>query len=203
MRRNVAILVFDDVEVLDFAGPFEVFAVTDELSEHRLLHTFTVAPVPGTVRAVNGLKVTPHYPLEAAPAPAVLVVPGGVGTRALLTRPSLLEWVRGRAARAEIVMSVCTGALVLARAGLLDGLRVTTHHECLDELRALAPGATIDPSRRFHDNGRVLTAAGISAGIDCALHVVGRLLGAETADRTMRYMEYGRHAQPADAPAPP
>ena len=197
MRRNVAILVFDDVEVLDFAGPFEVIAVTDELHQHGLLHTFTVAEAPGTVRAVNGLKLTPDYLLEAAPAPAVLVVPGGAGTRALLQRPSLLEWLRGRAARAEMVMSVCTGALVLARAGLLDGLRVTTHHECLDELRALEPGATIDPGRRFHDNGRILTAAGITAGIDCALHVVGRLFGAGAADRTMRYMEYGRHAQPA------
>ena len=197
MRRNVAILLFDDVEVLDFAGPFEVFGAADELHQHTGFHIFTVAETPGTVRAVNGLKLTPHFPLEAAPAPAVLVVPGGSGTRALLRRPSLLEWVRGRAARAEVVMSVCTGALVLARAGLLDGLRVTTHHECLDELRALAPGAIVDPERRFHDNGRILTAAGVTAGIDCALHVVGRLLGAEAADRTMRYLEYGRHAQPA------
>lgn len=197
MRRNVAILLFDEVEVLDFAGPFEVFAVTDELHHHAVFNTFTVAERPGTVRAVNGLKITPDYLLEAAPAPAVLVVPGGIGTRALLQRPALLEWLRGRTARAEIVMSVCTGALLLAKAGLLDGLRVTTHHECLDLLRELAPAATIDPARRFHDNGRILTAAGISAGIDCALHVVGRLLDAASLDQTMRYMEYGRFAQPA------
>jgi len=197
MRRRVAILIFDDVEVLDFAGPFEVFAVADELQGHAVFDVFTLAEGSGTVRAVNGLKVVPDHTLESAPAPDVLVVPGGAGTRALLRRPALLEWIRTRARRAEITLSVCTGALVLARAGLLDGLRVTTHHEVLDLLRELAPAATVDPSRRFHDNGALLTAAGISAGIDCSLHVVGRLLGPAAAEATMRYMEYGRFAQPA------
>jgi transcriptional regulator GlxA family with amidase domain len=195
MRRNVAILIFDAVEVLDFAGPFEVFAVTDELQDHAVFNTFTLAEGPGTVRAVSGLKVVPDHTLESAPSPDVLVVPGGFGTRALLQRPALLEWIRGRARRAEITLSVCTGALVLAKAGLLDGLRVTTHHEALDLLRGLAPAATVDPSRRFHDNGAILTAAGISAGIDCALHVVARLAGTAAAEATMRYMEYGRFAQ--------
>jgi len=197
MRRNVAILCFDGVEVLDFAGPFEVFAVTDELQGRDAFHTFTLAESPGAVRAVNGLKVIPDFTLETAPAPAVLVVPGGQGTRALLERPSLLEWVRRRAARAEVTLSVCTGALVLARAGLLEGRRVTTHHENLAELRQLAPAAIVDGTRRFHDTGPIVTAAGISAGIDASLHVVGRLLGAGVAEQTMRYMEYGRFAQPA------
>ncbi len=195
MRRHVAILIFDAVEVLDFAGPFEVFAVTDELHAHTVFNTFTLAESPGIVRAVNGLQIVPDHTLESAPPPDVLVVPGGSGTRALLQRPALLEWVRSRARRAAITMSVCTGALVLAKAGLLDGLRVTTHHEALDLLRGLAPAATVDPSRRFHDNGAILTAAGISAGIDCALHVVARLLDAKAAEATMRYMEYGRFAQ--------
>jgi transcriptional regulator GlxA family with amidase domain len=196
MRRNVAILLFDEVEVLDFAGPFEVFAVTDELQAHAVFNTFTLAEIPGTIRAVNGLKIVPDHTLESAPALDVLVVPGGIGTRALLQRPSLLEWVRLRARRAEITLSVCTGALVLAKAGMLDGLRITTHHQALDFLRELAPAATVDPARRFHDNGRIFTAAGISAGIDCSLHVVARLLGAAVADQTMAYMEYGRFAQP-------
>lgn len=196
MRRNVAILLFDDVEVLDFAGPFEVFAVTDELQDHGAFRVFTVAEGPGTVRAVNGLKVVPEHTLESAPPTDVLVVPGGSGTRALLQRPALIEWIRTRSRQAEITLSVCTGALVLAQAGLLDGLRVTTHHEVIDRLRALAPTATVDASRRFHDNGRILTAAGISAGIDCSLHVVARLLGREAAETTMHYMEYGRFAQP-------
>src|SRR5882724_8623558 len=137
MKKNVAILVFDDVEVLDFAGPFEVFAVTDELLGHETFHTFTVALAPGTVRARNGLKIVPHFDLENCPAPQVLVIPGGFGTRALLGKPALLEWLRCKARQAEIVMSVCTGALVLAKAGLLDGLRVTTHHERIDLLREM------------------------------------------------------------------
>ncbi|MDD2763802.1 MAG: DJ-1/PfpI family protein [Opitutaceae bacterium] len=196
MRRNTAILIFDDVEVLDFAGPFEVFAVTDQLHEHTAWNTFTIAESPGTVRAVNGLKIVPDHTLESTPPPDVLVVPGGFGTRALLKRPALIEWIRTRAQRAEIVMSVCTGALLLAKAGLLDGLRATTHHGALDLLRELAPVAAIDPSQRFHDNGKILTAAGISAGIDCSLHVVARLLGSAVAEQTMRHMEYGRFAQP-------
>lgn len=192
MKRNVAILIFDDVEVLDFAGPFEVFAVTDELGGHERFHTFTIAVRPGTVRARNGLKVVPDFTLETCPPPDVLVVPGGAGTRSLLHMPALHEWLRRKARTAEIVMSVCTGSLVLAQAGLLDGRRATTHHECLDLLRELAPRTEIDATVRFVDNGPILTAAGISAGIDCSLHVVARLLGEETADVTARYMEYRR-----------
>jgi transcriptional regulator GlxA family with amidase domain len=150
----------------------------------------TVAPLPGTVRARNGLKVVPDYALEACPQPHVLVVPGGFGTRALIRNPVVLEWIHLRARKAELTMSVCTGALVLAKIGMLDGLRVTTHHQVVEELRAMAPKAVVDPGARFHDNGAVLTAAGISAGIDCSLHVVGRLLGGDAAAATAAYMEY-------------
>ena len=192
MKRNVAILIFDDVEVLDFAGPFEVFAVTDELEGHIAFHTFTFALKPGTVRARNGLKLVPDFTLEHCPAPHVLVIPGGAGTRPLLRMPSLHEWLRTKARSAELVFSVCTGALVLAQAGLLDGLRATTHHECLDELRQVAPRTEIAAAERFVDNGRIVTAAGISAGIDGSLHLVARLLGEGAADRTARYLEYRR-----------
>jgi transcriptional regulator GlxA family with amidase domain len=192
VKRNVALLVFDEVEVLDFAGPFEVFSVTDELSGYTTFNVSLVAENPGTVRARNGLTVVPHHTLESCPVPHVLIVPGGFGTRALLLKPALLEWLRRRTTAAELTMSVCTGSLVLARAGLLDGLRATTHHECFDRLRELAPRTEIVETDRFIDNGRILTAAGISAGIDCSLHVVERLLGAETAARTARYMEYRR-----------
>jgi transcriptional regulator GlxA family with amidase domain len=192
MKQNVAILIFPDVEVLDFAGPFEVFAVTDELRGYDTFHTFTVAAAPGVLRARNGLQVVPDFTLENCPDPDVLVIPGGFGTRALLAQPALLEWLRIRARDASLVMSVCSGALVLAKLGLLDGLRATTHHELLGLLAKLAPAATIDPSQRFHDNGRILTAAGISAGIDCSLHLVGRLLGEAAVAKTAKYMEYRR-----------
>jgi transcriptional regulator GlxA family with amidase domain len=190
MKRNVAIRIFDDVEVLDFAGPFEVFAVTDELQNRESFHTFTLALAPGGVRARNGLKVVPDFTLENCPPPHVLVIPGGAGTRRLFDKSALLEWLRMKTRHAEVVMSVCTGALVLARAGLLDGLRATTHHENFAELRQLAPHTEVVETERFVDNGKILTAAGISAGIDCSLHVVARLLGTDAATTTARYMEY-------------
>src|SRR5580698_1596560 len=157
MRRNLAILVFDDVEVLDFAGPFEVFAVTDELRSHSEFNVVTVAPQPGTVRARNGLKIIPDHAIESCPQPHVLIIPGGFGARALLRNPVVLEWIQNRSRRAEITMSVCTGALLLAKLGLLDGLKATTHHLVVDELIALAPKAEVDSASRYHDNGAILT----------------------------------------------
>jgi transcriptional regulator GlxA family with amidase domain len=192
MKRNVAILIFDDVEVLDFAGPFEVFAATDELRGSNTYHVFTVAGTPSPVRARNGLRVLPDFTCASCPAPDLLVVPGGVGTRALLGDVELINWIRARSRAAELTMSVCTGSLLLARAGLLAGLRATTHHEVLDRLRELAPTTTVLADERFVDNGQILTAAGISAGIDCALHVVERQLGTAAAEATVRYMEYRR-----------
>ncbi len=190
MRRTVAILLFDDVEVLDVAGPFEVFAVTDELSGHELFQVQTLAPAPGSVRARHGLQLVPEFTLETAPAPDILVVPGGSGSRALLDRPEVLDWIRHQAGHAEIVASICTGARLLARAGLLDGLTATTHYEHVAELAALAPTARLVADRRFIDHGRIATSAGISAGIDLSLHLVARLHGPATAEETARYMEY-------------
>ncbi len=190
MRRTVAILLFDDVEVLDVAGPFEVFAVTDELSGYRLFEVQTLALTLGTVRARNGLRLVPDHTLESAPAPDILVVPGGNGSRALLDRPQVVDWIRCQAQRAEVVAAVCTGARLLARAGLLDGRTATTHYENIAELATLAPAATLVPDRRFIDHGRVATSAGIAAGIDLSLHLVARLHGPSTAEMTARYMEY-------------
>lgn len=194
MGRNVAILVFDEVEVLDFAGPFEVFAVTDELRGHTEFSVATVAPSAGAIRARNGLRIVPEFTIGDCPTPSILVVPGGFGTRALLRNSVLIEWIQERSRSAEITMSVCTGALLLAQAGILDGRRATTHHDAVDALRRIAPRAVVDPGARFHDTGNVLTAAGISAGIDCSLHVVGRLLGEAAAARTAAYMEYERRS---------
>lgn len=194
--RTVALLVFDEVEVLDFAGPFEVFGVADELAGGTAWRVVTVSPRPGTVRTRHGLKLDPHFTTETCPPAEILVVPGGYGTRALLVQAGLLDWLRHRTRAAEIVLSVCTGSLLLGRAGLLDGLRVTTHASALDRLAAEAPRATIDPGQRFHDNGRIITAAGISAGIDASLHVVGRLLGPAAASATARYLEYHAAATP-------
>jgi len=198
MRRNVALLLFDDVEVLDFAGPFEVFSVADLLHDRAAFNVFTVAESVATVRACNGLKVLPDYSLENCPPAQVFIVPGGIGTRVLLAKSAFIEWVRRRAGMAELTMSVCTGSLLLAKAGLLEGLRATTHHRSFELLRELAPRTEVLEGERFVDNpaqpgrSRIVTSAGISAGIDCSLHVVGELLGAGAADDTARRMEYRR-----------
>lgn len=196
MSRTVAILVFPDAEVLDFAGPFEVFAAANHGQAELRFRPFLVAETLDVVLARNGFKVVPDHTFLTCPAASVLVVPGGRGTRPLLEKAPVLDWVRARAADAEIVMSVCSGALVLAKAGLLDGLRATTHHGALGELAALAPGSTIDPSRRFHDNGKIVVSAGVSAGIDAALHVVSRLHGPDAAAGAARHMEYSSPAGP-------
>jgi transcriptional regulator GlxA family with amidase domain len=192
MSRRVAILLFDDVEVLDFAGPFEVFSVAGRRAG-RGTPAFVVATVaarPGPIVARNGLTVVPHFTLAECPPSDVLVVPGGYGSRALLADEELLAWVRRRNAETELTLSVCTGALVLGAAGLLDGLEATTHQGALDELRRWAPTATVRPEARIVDNGRVILSGGISAGIDMSLHVVARLLGMDLAIETARYMEY-------------
>ena len=190
MRLNVAIFIFNEVEVLDFTGPFEVFAVTDELAEHTFFHTYTVAELSGVVRARNGLKIVPEHTFESAPVPDIFIVPGGFGTRTLLNRPLVIEWLRRQARAAQHTVSVCTGSLLLAKAGLLAGLQATTHYLRLDLLRELAPTATVHADRRFLDNGQLLTSAGISAGIDVSLHLVARLHGKEIAKRTSTHMEY-------------
>ena len=190
MRLNVAIYIFNEVEVLDFTGPFEVFGVTDGLAQHARFNTYTVAELPEVLRARNGLRVVPNHTFESAPTPDIFVIPGGFGTRALLNRPLVMEWVRRQARGAQHTLSVCTGSLLLAKAGLLDGLQATTHYLQLELLRELAPAATVHADRRFLDNGKILTSAGISAGIDVSLHLVSLLHGQETAGKTAAHMEY-------------
>lgn len=190
MARNVAILIFDEVEVLDFCGPFEVFAVTGARSEEKPFNVFTVAETTAAITARNGLSVNPKYAFADCPPADILVVPGGYGTRPLMHNPVVLDWIKAQAERAELVMSVCTGALLLAKAGLLEGLAATTHWAAMDLLRTAAPNTMIQPEQRFVDNGRILLSAGISAGIDLSLHIVAQLLGHEVANETVRWMEY-------------
>src|SRR5215210_5381600 len=147
--RTLAILIFDDVEVLDFGGPFEVFSVANRFADPQAFHVVTVAESAGPVRARGGLSVNPDRTLADCPPPDILLVPGGQGTRREMHNPAVVAWVRAAAAGAELVLSVCTGALVLARAGLLDGLEATTHHGALDLLREAAPRSAVRGDRRF------------------------------------------------------
>lgn len=190
MTRTLAILIFDEVEVLDFCGPFEVFSVANRFADPPAFRVVTVAEKVGPISTRGGLSVVPHHRLADCPPPDLLLVPGGQGTRTEMHNPALIDWIRQVAPKAELVLSVCTGALLLAKAGLLDGLEATTHHIALDLLGQVAPQTTIHADRRFVDNGRVVCSAGIAAGIDMSLHVVARLLGDDVAAKTARQMEY-------------
>lgn len=201
---NVAILIFDEVEVLDFAGPFEVFSRTRlepgpesrRDDEGAPFHVFTVAKTKAPIRATGGLEVIPHHGFDDAPPIDLLVVPGGYGTRPLLDDKETLDWIRDIAARARRTTSVCTGSLLLARAGLLDGRRATTHWAALDLLGSMDAGVTVERKLRWVDDG-VITSAGVAAGIDMVFHVVEGLFGNEVAEETARYIEYRR--RPVDA----
>ena len=191
-KHNTAILLFDDVEVLDFAGPFEVFSVTNELKNYSVLKVYTVAREKLPVKARNGLTVIPDYSISDSPRTDILIVPGGIGTRAVLDQPDVIAWIKESAIHSEKVLSVCTGALLLAKAGLLEELKATTHHKAFEILSEIAPNTEIIRNERFVDNGNLITSGGISAGIDMSLYVIGLLYGEDTAQKTAAYMEYRR-----------
>ena len=199
-KATVGILIFDGVEVLDFAGPYEVFSRarltpgiesrrSDESAPYRV---FTVATGREPVTATGGLRVLPDFDTSTAPPIDVLVVPGGFGTRALLHDDGILTWIRHIAASAHRVTSVCTGSLLLASAGLLAGRRAATHWGALALLAELDATIRVDAHARVVDDG-IVTSAGVSAGIDMALAIVEAMHGRAVADDTARYMDYVRH----------
>jgi transcriptional regulator GlxA family with amidase domain len=195
----VGILVFDGVEVLDFAGPFEVFSRTRLTAGAEARRTddtapfevFTVARTKGPVTATGGLVVEARHGFADAPRIDLLVVPGGYGTRPLLDDRETIDWIRRTAGTARLVTSVCTGSLLLTRAGLLEGKRATTHWAALDLLESLGGGVIVDRESRVVDDG-VITSAGVASGIDMSFHVVERRFGKAVADETARYIEYRR-----------
>jgi transcriptional regulator GlxA family with amidase domain len=198
-KRNVGIFIFDGVEVLDFAGPFEVFSrtrLTPGTESRRSDDTapfavFTVAATRGAVEATGGLRVLPHHDFASAPRVDLLVIPGGFGTRALLEDTPTLDWIRRTAAAAQRVTSVCTGSLLLARAGLLAGRRATTHWGALSLLAQIDPTVTVEREARVVEDG-IVSSAGVAAGIDMAFAVVESICGRAVADETAKYIEYPR-----------
>lgn len=196
--KKIAIVLFDDVEVLDFAGPFEVFSITGKRKIGEPYEVFTVAE-KDTVAARNQLMVKPTYTFANCPTPNIFLIPGGggyhadgkpFGSRKEMHNPVMLEWIKQQNANVELVLSVCTGALILAKAGLLHGLEATTHFLAVDSLREIAPETKISPEKRFVDNGKIVLSAGVSAGIDMSFHVVEKLQGKEVALESARYMQY-------------
>jgi transcriptional regulator GlxA family with amidase domain len=195
MSRRVGIFVYPDVEVLDFAGPYEVFTTASRVArrlEPEAPPPFAaslVAAAEGPVRARGGFGVVPDHAFGGHPPLDVLLVPGGVH-EPQLEQPAVIAWIANQARSAELVASVCTGAFLLARAGLLSGLEVTTHWEDCADLRRAFPDLRVVEGVRWVQSGRVLTSAGISAGLDMSLRIVARLAGQELAERTARQMDY-------------
>jgi transcriptional regulator GlxA family with amidase domain len=192
--RQVAILIFDEVEVLDFCGPLEVFGVAGEVVPNQPFEVFTVAETSDPVKARNRLSVNPNYSIANCPKPDILLVPGGMGTRTQMHNPVLMDWIKQQAQSVELLLSVCTGALLLGKLGLLDGLPSTTHHTAFDLLQQIAPHTTVLKDKRIVDNGQIILSGGISAGIDMSLYVVTKLIGDAAAQATITEMEYGWHS---------
>ena len=198
-KWSVGILIFDGVAPLDVAGPFEVFSRTRlvpgvesrRTEEAAPFEVFTVARTREPVTASGGLVLVPRHSFADAPPIHLLLVPGGFGTRPLLQDTETIDWIRRAAASARKVASVCTGALLLARAGLLEGRRATTHWGAFGLLASLGRNITVDREARFVDDS-VLTSAGVASGLDLAFHVVDTLFGRDVADETAHYLEYRR-----------
>ena len=190
---TIGILLFDGAEELDFVGPWEVFTMAAaSVPDARVV---TLAESSGPIRCAKGLRVLPDLELASAPDLDCILVPGGQGTRRELENRALLDWLAKAGARCRWVTSVCTGSLLLHASGLAKGRRITTHWACVEELRSRAPDASVLDGVRYVRDGHVVTAAGVSAGIDMALWLVGQIWGVDRARQTQRLMQYD--------PAPP
>ena len=187
---NLAIFVFDGVQIIDYTGPYEVFGQAYDAASHKpIFNVYTVAEKAGPVTTAMGMTIVPKHTFADAPKADVLVLPGG-GVPRHLDNPEVIRWVKESAASAEHVMSVCNGAFFLAKAGLLDGLTATTFYGLIDELKALAPKCRVVEDQRFVDNGKIVTTAGLSSGIDGSLHMIEKIAGRGKAQEIALNLEY-------------
>ncbi len=196
MAYSVGIFIFDNVEVLDFAGPYEVFTTASRVfnktassPENLAFEVFTVGKTKQSIYARAGLKLHPDYSITSHPTPDLLLIPGGVVSKELEDN-DIISWIKSTSSHTTITASICTGAFLLAKAGLLEGKSSTTHWEDIDDLRTLFPTLHVEENRRWVDEGSIVTSAGISAGIDMSLHLVERLMGQELAVNTAKQMEF-------------
>lgn len=194
--KTIGVYLFNNVEVLDFAGPFEVFstaqrihAIATDDPTQQIFKVVTIAEEEKAIVARGGLMVTPMYGIDYHPQVDMLVVPGGV-VSAEMGKGHILSWLKTTSERAVMTASVCTGAFLLAQAGLLDGLKATTHWADIDDFKISFPDVSIVEGVRWVDEGNIVTSAGISAGIDMSLHIVERFAGREHAEKTARQMDY-------------
>jgi len=189
-KRNVGIFIFDRAEVLDFAGPFEVFSVASEMHNHNLFDVFTVGEQLNPVSAVNGFSVNPTYDFNTCPHIDILIIPGGFGTRQQIENTSVLNWINDTHQETDYTLSVCSGSTLLGVLGILDGQAYCTHREVYDRMQTIVPTGTPQKDKRFVGFDKVFTSAGISAGIDLSFHIIEMLSGKEISAKTAQYMEY-------------
>lgn len=200
--RLVGILIFDQVEVLDFCGPFEVFTLArpaEDWADTHLFKPVTIAEESRTVTCYGGLRVQPDFTIADHPPLDILLIPGGMGVMQVNENPRLMNWISDQAMLVDIAASVCTGSLLYAQRGLLTRQQATTHWGSIGWFREHHPNVDVLADARFVESGRFITAAGVSAGIDMSLHLVERLHGAEVASWTARLMEYD-HYKPLATP---
>ncbi|PFI33955.1 AraC family transcriptional regulator [Bacillus thuringiensis] len=189
-KWSVGIFLFNEVEVLDFAGPFEVFSVT-EVNEEKPFTVYTVSENGEMITARNGLKVQPDYSIENLPPVDILIIPGGLGAREYeIKNEIVIKWIRQQMKEVKLMTSVCTGALLLAKAGLLEGLKATTHWASIEKFKNEFQNVEVIENVKFVDEGHIITSAGISAGINMEFHIVKNLLGMHVAEDTAKRMEY-------------
>lgn len=189
--KRLGIFVFEEVEVLDFAGPFEVFSVAAQLSDYQLLQVSTFGTSQTPIRTKNGLQVIPDTGLDSLESLDFLVIPGGDGTKKIIENPGVLASLQSKINSSQWTMSVCSGSRILGKTGFLDHKAYCTHHEVFESMEEIVPTGMPQPQLRFVQSDRkIWTAAGISAGIDLALHLTELTFGKELATSTANYMEY-------------
>jgi len=195
MTINVGIYLYNEVEVLDFAGPFEVFSTASRVNARvspesdNLFTVYTVAEDANPLFARGGLQVVPEHSISDHPKINLLIIPGGIVSDEL-AKDNVVSWIKASSDIANITASVCTGAFLLAKAGLLKSKSATTHWEDINDLHSMFPDIKIKENVRWVDEGPIVTAAGISAGIDMSLHLISRVTNEDLAIRTAKQMEF-------------
>ncbi len=188
--RNTAILIFNDVEVLDFTGPYEVFSSANTEYGGKIFNVYTIAEKDSEIKSANGLRIIPDYTLTSSPPPNILIIPGGNGRKIEMNNSILLDWIKEKFSSLEFLLSVCTGAFILGKTGLLDGAKAATHHYSYEEFEKTFPNIKLVKNVKFIDSGKIITAAGVSSGINMSLHMISKLFGEELSKKTAEHIEF-------------
>ncbi|MDR3271904.1 MAG: DJ-1/PfpI family protein [Flavobacteriaceae bacterium] len=190
MKKNVGILIFENVEVLDFAGPFEVFSVSSEIHNHSLFNTFLISETLETINTINGMSVQPKYNFENAPHIDILIIPGGAGTKIIKDNSTYLKWIKKTYLSCEYMLSICSGARIIANLGMLKNKPFCTHQEVYDEIVELEKTGLPQKNKRYTHFDNVYTSGGISAGIDLSFEILKKIHGNDITNSTIQCMEY-------------